>query len=112
MIVPNRTTSAQYFHLLRRQGLASEKRPLVVFTPKSLLREAKAASPADAFPTDGFQEVLRDPLFALDAGEPASGSTAPQRAGRILFCSCKVYYDLAAHRATIDDVMIVRLEQP
>jgi 2-oxoglutarate decarboxylase len=116
MTVANCTTSAQYFHLLRRQGRASEKRPLVVFTPKSLLREAKAASPVEAFATGGFQELLRDPLFAfgaLDAGDAVPGSSEPRRADRILFCSGKVYYDLEAHRAeqTIEDVMIARLEQ-
>ncbi len=62
--VANCTTSAQYFHLLRRQGLSSEKRPLVVFTPKSLLRDAKAASSVDAFASGRFREVLPDPLFA------------------------------------------------
>jgi 2-oxoglutarate dehydrogenase E1 component len=107
MTVANCTTSAQYFHLLRRQGRARERRPLVVFTPKSLLREPRAASPVEAFASGGFHELLRDPLFAPQAGAGA------RRADRVLFCSGKVFYDLEAQRAAqkIDDVMIVRLEQ-
>ena len=98
--VANCTSSAQYFHLLRRQGLAEEKRPLVVFTPKSLLRDKRAASPVGAFEEGGFCEVLSDPH-------------PPQRAARILVCTGKVFYELEAYRDEhgITDVELVRLEQ-
>ncbi len=86
LAVANCTTSAQYFHLLRRQGLAAEKRPLVVLTPKSLLRDKRAASPIEHFTEGRFHELLVDP--------PPSGR-APER---VILCSGKVYYDLAEHR--------------
>jgi len=98
--VANCSTSAQYFHLLRRQGLSSIKRPLIVFTPKSLLRDKRAASPIDDFVVGSFREVLADPA-------------PPQQATRILLCTGKLYHDLAAYREKhgISDVEIVRLEQ-
>lgn len=98
MTVANCSTSAQYFHLLRRQGLAQPKRPLVIFTPKSLLRDKRAASALDAFAAGRFQEVIP---------EPKPG------ARRVVLCSGKVYYDLADFRAQNgrDDVALVRLEQ-
>ncbi len=98
--VANCTTTAQYFHLLRRQGLAATKRPLVVFTPKSLLRDAQSASPVEDLARGGFQEVLADPK-------------RPSRPRRIVFSSGKVHYDLAAYRATHEGVEaeLVRLEQ-
>jgi 2-oxoglutarate dehydrogenase E1 component len=98
--VANCTTSAQYFHLLRRQGRAEVKRPLVVFTPKSLLRDAHSASPVTELATGGFREVLED-------------QERPATPRRIVFSSGKVFYDLAAHRAAakIADVELVRLEQ-
>jgi 2-oxoglutarate dehydrogenase E1 component len=98
--VANCTTSAQYFHLLRRQGRAATKRPLVVFTPKSLLRDALAASAVGAFESGGFHEVLADPA-------------RPTRVRRVVFCTGKVFYDLAARRAEFggSEVELVRLEQ-
>ncbi len=98
--IANCTTSAQYFHLLRRQGRTATKRPLVVFTPKSLLRDAQAASPLEAFEAGGFQEVLPDPA-------------RPAQVRRIVLASGKVAYDLLAKRAELglQDVEIVRLEQ-
>ncbi|MAB78763.1 MAG: multifunctional oxoglutarate decarboxylase/oxoglutarate dehydrogenase thiamine pyrophosphate-binding subunit/dihydrolipoyllysine-residue succinyltransferase subunit [Planctomycetes bacterium] len=100
LTVANCTTSAQYFHLLRRQGLLPDKRPLVVFTPKSLLRDKRAASSIDAFVEGTFREVLPDP-------------TPPQKAARILICTGKLYYELVAYREEhgVDDVEILRLEQ-
>ncbi len=100
MVLVNCSTSVQYFHLLRRQGLAREKRPLVVVTPKSLLREKRSASPIEEFSSQPFHEVLEDPA-------------RPARPRRIVFCSGKVYYDLAAYRAAHEraDVELVRLEQ-
>jgi 2-oxoglutarate dehydrogenase E1 component len=97
--IANCTTTAQYFHLLRRQGRASVKRPLVVFTPKSLLRDAQSASPVEELARGAFQEVVPDPV-------------RPARVERVVFCSGKVYYDLAAHRAEQKNaVELVRLEQ-
>ena len=100
MTIANCTTSAQYFHLMRRQGLAEEKRPLVVFTPKSLLRDKRAASDVEEFTSGGFREVLGD-------------ADAPSSARVVVLCSGKVYYDLVAHREETgrDDVALVRLEQ-
>jgi 2-oxoglutarate dehydrogenase E1 component len=105
--VANCSTPAQYFHLLRRQMRRRFRAPLVVFTPKSLLRDARASSAVQAL-TDGcFREVLVDSTF----GEPAA-------VRRVLLCSGKVYYDLAARqeerrvaRGGADDVAIVRIEQ-
>jgi 2-oxoglutarate dehydrogenase complex dehydrogenase (E1) component-like enzyme len=94
--VANCTTAAQYFHLLRRQGRASDMRPLVILSPKSLLRDKRAASPIADFAAGRFRELLFDP--------PASGT-----ARRLVLCSGKVYHDLAAQRG--DDVALVRLEQ-
>ena len=101
MTVANCTTPANYFHLLRRQAL-SGIRPLVVFTPKSLLRLRAAQSDVSDFTSGGFRPVLADPL-------------APEPAGvrRVLLCSGKVSYDLAAWRAQqeVSDTAILRLEQ-
>jgi 2-oxoglutarate dehydrogenase E1 component len=94
------TTPAQLFHLLRRQGLRRWRKPLVVFTPKSLLRHPKVVSHLGEFTQGTFQRVLPDPA-------------APARAKRILICSGKIYYELLAYREERrrDDTMIVRLEQ-
>jgi 2-oxoglutarate dehydrogenase E1 component len=107
MQVANVTTPAQYFHLLRRQMYAGEDRrgvrkPLVLFTPKSLLRHPKAVSPMREFTHGHFQEVI---------GETAG--VAPDRARKVIFCTGKIYYELAAEREKreITDVAIVRLEQ-
>ncbi len=95
------TTPAQYFHLLRRQAGLDEPIPLVVLTPKSILRHPAAVSAAADFTGgSGFGEVLDDP-----AGREGMR--------RVLLCSGKVYYDLIEHRerTAADDVSIVRLEQ-
>ncbi|HWN71603.1 MAG TPA: 2-oxoglutarate dehydrogenase E1 component, partial [Haliangium sp.] len=98
--VANATTPVQYFHLLRRQVLRPYRKPLVVMTPKSLLRHARAVSPLEGFTHGRFRRVLADDL------DPA-GVT------RVLMCSGKVYYDLLATREEQErkDVAIVRLEQ-
>jgi 2-oxoglutarate dehydrogenase E1 component len=81
------TTPAQYFHLLRRQARHHDARPLVVMTPKSLLRLPQAASrPAD-FATGSFQPVIDDPRLATD-------DAAAAKVRRLLLCSGKIYYDL------------------
>lgn len=95
--VVNATTPAQYFHLIRRQGLRKAKKPLVVFTPKGLLRSPVCISPLDALTGGSFQELLDDP-------------TPPKTCKRLIFCTGKVYYELVAARKRTD-IAIVRLEQ-
>lgn len=94
------TTPAQYFHLLRRQATRSLRKPLVVLTPKSLLRHPSAVSRLVDLTDGGFQEVLRD-----------TAVEGPPRV--VLFCSGKIYYDLQEKRQAIQafDHAIVRLEQ-
>jgi 2-oxoglutarate dehydrogenase E1 component len=101
MTVAMCSTPANYFHLLRRQGLSPVRRPLVAFTPKSLLRLKAAVSDLAEFTEGGFQPVMGDP-----AADPAA-------VRRVLICSGKVYYDLAAERADKErrDVAILRMEQ-
>ena len=101
MTVAMCSSPANYFHLLRRQGLSPVRRPLIAFTPKSLLRLKAAVSEIDDFTTGTFQPVLGDP----DAD--------PGAVRRVLLCSGKVYYDLAAARKEQDrhDIAIVRVEQ-
>jgi len=97
MIVANCTTPAQYFHLLRRQ--AGLRKPLVVFTPKSILRHAKAVGHMADFTAGAFREVI--------------GDSEALRARRAIFCTGKVYYDLleAREKKQAPHVAIVRLEQ-
>jgi 2-oxoglutarate dehydrogenase E1 component len=99
--IANCTTPAQIFHLLRRQVVRPLRKPLIVFTPKSLLRLPQATSTIDELAAGRFQRVIGDP------------SVAPETCKRILLCSGKVYYDLLAARTAADirDVAIVRLEQ-
>jgi 2-oxoglutarate dehydrogenase E1 component len=96
------TTPASYFHLLRRQALSPKKKPLVVFTPKSLLRHRQVISSVAEFASGGFSPVLDDP----DRPDPSSVK-------RVLFCTGKVFYDLLAGRAErkTTDTAIIRLEQ-
>jgi 2-oxoglutarate dehydrogenase E1 component len=99
--VCNLTTPAQIFHALRRQVLRPWRKPLVIFTPKSVLRAKDATSTLSELSTGSFRRVIAD-----DTVEPA-------KVKRVLLCSGKVYYDLAAARKAKgrDDVAIVRLEQ-
>jgi 2-oxoglutarate dehydrogenase E1 component len=104
MVVANLTTPAQYFHALRRQLKRNYRKPLVLMTPKSLLRHKLAVSPLDEFtPGSQFHTVLPE----IDA------IAADDRVRRVVLCSGKVYYDLLAERRArgIDDVAIVRVEQ-
>jgi 2-oxoglutarate dehydrogenase E1 component len=96
------TTPAQFFHCLRRQVLRSWRKPLVVITPKSLLRHPKVVSPLADLAAGAFQRII-----------PDSGARTPEQVRRILLCSGKVYYELEEHReqAKRDDVAILRLEQ-
>jgi 2-oxoglutarate dehydrogenase E1 component len=107
MLVVNSTTPAQYFHVLRRQMYGGSDRrgtrkPLVIFTPKSLLRHPRAVSPLDDFSAGGFVEIL---------GEPDGADSS--RVTRVVFCSGKIYYDLLAARQErqADHVAMVRVEQ-
>jgi 2-oxoglutarate dehydrogenase E1 component len=97
--VANCTTPAQYFHILRRQAVLPLK-PLVIFTPKSLLRSAKAVSSFSELTDGAFQEVIPDTLD-------------PQSVRKIVFCSGKIYYDLLAEREArkVTDVAVVRVEE-
>jgi 2-oxoglutarate dehydrogenase E1 component len=103
----NCTTPAQYFHLLRRQmhgggDRRGVRKPLVIFTPKSLLRHPKAVSALQELTAGGFREVLDD-----------SDLPARDHVTKVLLCSGKIYYELLAAReeAKAQDVAIVRLEQ-
>ncbi|MCC7076254.1 MAG: multifunctional oxoglutarate decarboxylase/oxoglutarate dehydrogenase thiamine pyrophosphate-binding subunit/dihydrolipoyllysine-residue succinyltransferase subunit [Acidimicrobiia bacterium] len=102
IVVAQPTTSAQYFHLLRRQVHGPARRPLVVMTPKSLLRLPAARSAAGDLEHGSFEEVLGD-TFVADANAVT----------RVLICSGRLYYDLVAERERLGrtDVAIVRLEQ-
>jgi 2-oxoglutarate dehydrogenase E1 component len=95
------TTPAQHFHMLRRQMKRGFRKPLVVMTPKSLLRLPAAVSTHAEFTTGGFSEMLDDP------------SVNPAEVKRVLICSGKVYYDLLKARddAGQKNVAILRLEQ-
>jgi 2-oxoglutarate dehydrogenase E1 component/2-oxoglutarate decarboxylase len=106
MTVANCSTPANYFHLLRRQALSDVHRPLVVFTPKSLLRAKAAVSAVADFTDEGFQPVLGDPGVG---GEPLDDAAVR----RVLLCSGKIAYDLGAHREAegTADVALVRVEQ-
>jgi 2-oxoglutarate dehydrogenase complex dehydrogenase (E1) component-like enzyme len=88
MRVANCTTPAQYFHLLRRQALVSKPRPLVLMTPKSLLRLPAATSTLEELAEGSFQRVIDDPRFADGDHD---------RVTKLVLCSGKVYYDIAGH---------------
>jgi 2-oxoglutarate dehydrogenase complex dehydrogenase (E1) component-like enzyme len=96
------STPAQYFHLLRRQALRDLRKPLVVMTPKSLLRLPAARSTAAELSEGSFLEVLPDP----DHPHPSVVS-------RVILCAGKVFYDLATHRAEagVQGATLVRIEQ-
>jgi len=100
--VCNLTTSAQYFHVLRRQMKRNFVKPLIIMTPKSLLRADFASSRAEEFTSGGFEEVL---------GSPKVGPAEEME--RVIFCSGKVYYDLLNYRdgQKIDNAAIIRIEQ-
>ncbi len=97
------TTPAQYFHLLRRQAIATPVRPLVTMTPKSLLRHPRATSGVDELTEGTFQPVLAD-------FEPPG---APEDITRLILCSGKIYYDLLTHesREELRHVSLGRLEE-
>ncbi|PRW63244.1 multifunctional oxoglutarate decarboxylase/oxoglutarate dehydrogenase thiamine pyrophosphate-binding subunit/dihydrolipoyllysine-residue succinyltransferase subunit [Actinopolyspora mortivallis] len=102
MTVAMPSTPANYFHLLRRHALDGIDRPLVVFTPKSMLRLKEATSPIEHFTSGKFTSVIDDPA------EPD-----PAKVRRVVLCTGKLYYELAAEKAQrgLEDTAIVRLEQ-
>jgi 2-oxoglutarate dehydrogenase E1 component len=113
MQVVNCSTPANYFHVLRRQMRREFRKPLIVMTPKSLLRHKKATSTlADLAEGSSFHRVLHD-----DAERGTNNTSVklvePEKIRRVVLCSGKVYYDLldAREEKGVDDVYIMRLEQ-
>ncbi|MFB9565639.1 multifunctional oxoglutarate decarboxylase/oxoglutarate dehydrogenase thiamine pyrophosphate-binding subunit/dihydrolipoyllysine-residue succinyltransferase subunit [Saccharopolyspora hordei] len=102
MTVAMPSTPANYFHLLRRHALDGIHRPLVVFTPKSMLRLKAATSPVEDFTEGKFTSVIDDPT-----------QPDPNSVRKLVLCTGKLYYELAAHREKegITDTAIARLEQ-
>ncbi len=100
VVIP--TTPVQYFHVLRRQMKRSWKKPLIIFTPKSLLRHPAAVSTLEELANYKFKRVIKDRRQNV------------QHTSRIIMCSGKVYYDLVAYREENqrNDVAIIRVEQP
>ena len=101
MYVADVTTPAQMFHLLRRQMKVNFRKPLIIFTPKSLLRHAKAVSSVEELANGSFQEVIDDETADI------------KKVKTVVFCTGKFYYDLLARREEDDrqDVALVRVEQ-
>ncbi len=106
MTIAMPSTPANYFHLLRRHGLDGIQRPLVVFTPKSMLRNKAAVSDLKDFTEIKFRSVLEEPSYAEGIGDR-------RKVKRVLLTSGKLYYELAARKAKDEreDVAIVRIEQ-
>jgi len=100
MTVANCTTPANFFHLLRRQMKRNFRKPLIVFTPKSLLRYPLAVSAMEDFSNGEFEEILDDTID-------------PSNVKRLVFCSGKFYYDLLKEREKLqrDDIALIRIEQ-
>jgi 2-oxoglutarate dehydrogenase E1 component len=94
------TTPAQFFHLLRRQVIETLRKPLIVFTPKGLLRHPECISSVDDLANGSFHEILDDPA-------------APQNPQTLAFCSGRIYYDLIAERKKLQapSVALIRIEQ-
>jgi len=101
MYIADVTTPAQMFHILRRQLKANFRKPLIIFTPKSLLRHPLAVSSADEFTNGGFKEVIDD------------ASADAKKVKTLVFCTGKFYYDLLAAKTENerDNVALVRVEQ-
>ncbi len=99
--VANCTNPANYFHLLRRQMVRSFRKPLIVFTPKKLLRYPRAVSSISEMSNGNFQEVIDD------------ANAIPSKINKVVICSGKFYYDLIEEyeKNTLDDIAFVRLEQ-
>ncbi|XP_039728303.1 2-oxoglutarate dehydrogenase-like, mitochondrial isoform X3 [Pteropus medius] len=105
-IVVNCSTPASYFHVLRRQILLPFRKPLIIFTPKSLLRHPEAKS--------NFDHMLCGTSFQRVIPEDGAAAQAPEQVRRLIFCTGKVYYDLVKERSSQgleEQVAITRLEQ-
>ena len=102
--IVNCTTAAQYFHVIRRQALHPKPRPLVLLTPKGLLRLPQATSSLSELTTGSFRPILDDP--ALD-------EEGRRRTRRLVLCSGKIYYDIVGHEGNdgSEGVAVARLEQ-
>jgi 2-oxoglutarate dehydrogenase E1 component len=98
--VANPSTPASYFHILRRQALREIKKPLILMTPKGMLRDPRCTSPIEEFSKGHFEEILPD-------------TTASKDAKRVVICCGKVYFDLVDHLKAnkIKDTAIIRIEQ-
>jgi 2-oxoglutarate dehydrogenase E1 component len=101
MVVADCTTPANFFHLLRRQMVTKYRKPLVVFTPKSLLRDPRCVSTQDEIANGQFQETIDD--ISVKKSEVKT----------LVFCTGKFYYDITAERENLkrEDVAVVRIEQ-
>ncbi|MCT4665468.1 MAG: 2-oxoglutarate dehydrogenase E1 component [Flavobacteriales bacterium] len=101
MQVANPTTPAQMFHLLRRQQYRRFRKPLIVFTPKSLLRHPQCISTLEDLSTGKFHEIIDD------------NQVHPSQVNKVVFCSGKIYYELLAKKVELgrEDVALIRLEQ-
>ena len=101
MYIADVTTPAQIYHIIRRQMKANFRKPLILFTPKSLLRHPKAVSSVDDFANGSFKLVIDD------------STAAKNKVKSLVFCTGKFYYDLLAEKENLnrDDVALVRVEQ-
>ncbi len=101
IIVANATTPANYFHLLRRQMKWNFRKPLVIMTPKSLLRHPKVVSPLEEFADGQFQPIIDD------------ATANPEKIEKLVLCSGKIYYELLAKKEELncDTIALVRFEQ-
>ena len=101
MVVAYPSTPAQYFHVLRRQAMRADRRPLILMQPKSLLRMKEAASRIEELSTGAFQPVIDDGAVA----------GAPEGVRRLVLCTAKLYYDMLAARGAQADVALVRVDE-
>ena len=110
MIIANCTTPANYFHILRRQLLRDFRKPLIMFTPKSLLRHKQCTSKIEDFTDDTFHRVLLDDSETKDREQSLNED---DKIKKVILCSGKVYYDLTLERDNSKklDIYIIRLEQ-
>jgi 2-oxoglutarate dehydrogenase E1 component len=101
MCVAYPSTPAQYFHIIRRQGLRAERTPLILMQPKSLLRAPVAASSLEHLATGSFQSVIDD----------VSAEAHRERVRRLVFCTAKMYYDLLESKGDRADIALVRVDE-
>ncbi len=101
MQIANITTPSNLFHILRRQLYRPFRKPLVIFTPKSLLRHPRCISPLEDFTKGGFREIIDDP------------TTNPDEIKKIVFCTGKIYYELLEEKEKLNarDTALIRIEQ-